>query len=497
MDYSQFLFMQEELSLLAVILIVFLADLFLCGKDERGEICPEGTCACASGMSFRTMLPVVLMLIHTAANLLPWCGSDACITEAFGGMYSHTPMMTIIKSVLNVGVIIVFLMASSWLGRSENRIKSGEFHSLVLFTLLGMYFMISSGHFLMFFIGLELASIPLTALIAFDKYRHESAEAGAKFILLALFSAALLLYGISLVYGATGTLYFDGIADKMEVTPLSILALVLFISGMGFKISLVPFHLWTADTYQGAPTVVTGYLSVISKGAAAFVLMTILMKVFGTEAFLGMWSVGFFWIIVASITIANLFAIRQQNLKRFMAFSAISQAGYLVLAVMGGTAQGMSSLVFYLLVYMVANLGAFAVIHVIEQNSGKINIDDYDGLYRTNPKLAFLMTLCLFSLAGIPPFAGFFSKFFVFMAAFNAGFHLLVFIALVNTVISLYYYLLIVKAMYIKPSEHPIDSFRSDCATRTALAICTLGVVLLGIAGVVYNYIDGFSYGIQ
>ena len=139
MDYSQFLFMQEELSLLAVILIVFLADLFLCGKDERGEICPEGTCACASGMSLRTMLPVVLMLIHTAANLLPWCGSEACITEAFGGMYSHTPMMTIIKSVLNVGVIIVFLMASSWLGRSENRIKSGEFHSLVLFTLLGMY----------------------------------------------------------------------------------------------------------------------------------------------------------------------------------------------------------------------------------------------------------------------------------------------------------------------------------------------------------------------
>lgn len=366
----------------------------------------------------------------------------------------------------------------------------------MLFTLLGMYFMISSGHFLMFFIGLELASIPLTALVAFDKYRHESAEAGAKFILLALFSAALLLYGISLIYGTTGTLYFDGIAARLDVTPLSILGLVLFISGMGFKISLVPFHLWTADTYEGAPTVVTGYLSVISKGAAAFVLMTVLTKLFGEEAFLGMWSTGFFWIIVASITIANLFAIRQKNLKRFMAFSAISQAGYLVLAVMGGTAQGMTALVFYLLVYMAANLGAFAVLHVVEQNSGKINIDDYDGLYRTNPKLAFLMTLCLFSLAGIPPFAGFFSKFFVFMAAFNAGFHLLVFIALVNTVISLYYYLLIVKAMYIKPNDAPIATFRSDCGTRAALAVCTLGVVLLGLASIVYNYIDGFSYSI-
>lgn len=496
MDYSQFLYMQEELSLLAVIIIVFLADLFLCGKDERGETCTSGCYLASHGLSLRTMLPVVLMLVHTAANLLPCCGGAYDLTEAFGGMYRHTPMMTIVKSVLNVGVIVVFLMASTWLGRSENRIKQGEFHSLMLFTLLGMYFMISSGHFLMFFIGLELASIPLTALVAFDKYRHESAEAGAKFILLALFSAALLLYGISLIYGTTGTLYFDGIAARLDVTPLSILGLVLFISGMGFKISLVPFHLWTADTYEGAPTVVTGYLSVISKGAAAFVLMTVLTKLFGEEAFLGMWSTGFFWIIVASITIANLFAIRQKNLKRFMAFSAISQAGYLVLAVMGGTAQGMTALVFYLLVYMAANLGAFAVLHVVEQNSGKINIDDYDGLYRTNPKLAFLMTLCLFSLAGIPPFAGFFSKFFVFMAAFNAGFHLLVFIALVNTVISLYYYLLIVKAMYIKPNDAPIATFRSDCGTRAALAVCTLGVVLLGLASIVYNYIDGFSYSI-
>ena len=211
---------------------------------------------------------------------------------------------------------------------------------------------------------------------------------------------------------------------------------------------------------------------------------------------MGAWSEGFFWIIIASITIANLFAIRQKNLKRFMAFSAISQAGYLVLGIMGGTSQGMTALVFYLLVYMAANLGAFAVLHVVEQNSGKIGMDDYDGLYQTNPKLAFLMTLCLFSLAGIPPFAGFFSKFFVFMAAFKAGFHLLVFIALVNTVISLYYYLMIVKAMYIKPNDNPIATFKSDCGTRAALAICTAGVILLGLVSCVYNYIDSFAYGL-
>ena len=209
-----------------------------------------------------------------------------------------------------------------------------------------------------------------------------------------------------------------------------------------------------------------------------------------------MWNEIFFWLIILSITLANLFAIRQQNLKRFMAFSAISQAGYLVLGLMDGSAQGMTALVFYLFVYMAANLGAFAVMSSVEENSGKINICDYNGLYKTNPKLAFLMTLCLFSLAGIPPFAGFFSKFFIFMAAFKGGHVLLVFIALVNTVVSLYYYLLIVKAMYIQPNESPIATFRSDNYTRLALLICTAGVVFLGIASIVYNYIDALSYGL-
>lgn len=482
MDYSQFLYMHEELSLLAVITILFIADLFMCPDKKSGK-----------GV-YNTCLPVVLLAIHTICNFLPACGASDC--EAFGGMYQYTPMMTIMKSVLNIGTIVVFLMAHKWLSRPENLVKQGEFYLLTLFTLLGMYFMISSGHFLMFFIGLELASVPITALVAYDKKRFESAEAGAKFILLALFSSALLLYGVSLIYGATGTLYFNEIGAQLDGSLLSIFGLVLFISGMGFKISLVPFHLWTADTYEGAPTSVTAYLSVISKGSAAFVLLTVLMKAFAQSDLFYSWNTGMYWIIVTSITIANLFAIRQNNLKRFMAFSAISQAGYLVLAIMDGTAQGMTALVFYLLVYMVSNLGAFAIMTTIEENSGKINISDYDGLYQSNPKLAFLMTLCLFSLAGIPPFAGFFSKFFVFMAAFKAGYPLLVFIALANTVISLYYYLLIVKAMYIKPNESPISTFKSDGYTRAALAICTIGVLALGIGGVFYNYISGFSYGL-
>ena len=477
MDYSQFLYMREELSLLLVIVVLFVADLFMCPDKKSGK----GT--------LNTALPVVLLALHTVFNFVP-ADTDA---SAFGGMYLYTPMMSVVKTTLSIGTLIVFLLAHSWLKRPENAVKQGEFYLLTLSTLLGMYLMISSGHFLMFFIGLELASVPMTALVAFDKCRHDSAEAGAKYILLALFSSGLLLYGISLLYGAAQTLYFDGLGIQLlQGDMLQLVALVFVFTGMAFKISLVPFHLWTADVYEGAPTVVTGYLSVISKGAAGFVLLTILVKVFGF--LIDEWQTILFWIIILSITVANLFAIRQKNLNRFMALSAISQAGYLMLGVIGGDAQGMTSLVYYLLVYMVANFGVFGVLTVVEQRTGKIGMDDYDGLYQTNPKLAFLMTLSLFSLAGIPPFAGFFSKFFIFMAAFNAGFHLLVFIALVNTVISLYYYLLIVKAMYIKPNETPLPAFRSDCYTRVGLLLCTLGVVALGLAGIVYNTIDALSY---
>jgi len=385
-------------------------------------------------------------------------------------------------------------MAHEWMRRPDTAIKQGEFYILTLSTLLGMYFMISAGHFLMFFIGLETASIPMAALVAFDKYRHHSAEAGAKYILTALFSSGLLLYGLSLIYGTVGTLYFADIPARLTGDPLQIMAFVFFFSGMGFKISLVPFHLWTADVYEGAPSTVTAYLSVISKGSAAFVLMTILIKVFAPMV--AQWQEVLYWIIIASITLANLFALRQQNLKRLMAFSSISQAGYIMLGIISGTSQGMTSLVFYVLIYMFANLSVFTVITIVALRAHKFTLDDYNGLYNTNPKLAFLMTLALFSLAGIPPFAGFFSKFFIFAAAFEGGFHLLVFIALINTIISLYYYLKIVKAMYINKSDEPIAAFRSDNYTRASLAICTLGIVVLSIASVVYQSIDKFSFGL-
>ncbi len=385
MNYSEiFHFMRPELTLIVTIALLFLFDLFAPERLRR----------------YFHPLACVLLTVQILVNIVPTPDSG----QLFGGMYQYEPMQSIVKSMLAIGTFVVFLQSNEWLRREDTAHKRGEFYLLTLSTLLGMYFMISAGNFLMFFLGMELASIPMACLIAFDKYRHNSAEAGAKYILCALFSSGLMLYGISFIYGTAGTLYFDDI--RLDGSPLQIMALVFFFSGLGFKLSLVPFHLWTADAYQGAPTTVTSYLSVISKGSAAFVLMTILIKVFAPMV--QEWRTILFVVIILSITVANLFAIRQQNLKRFLAFSSISQAGYIMLGVIGGSALGMTSLVYYILVYMAANLSIFGIVSAVEQHTdGKVCIEDYNGFYRTNPKLAVLMTLSLFSLAGIPPFAGF------------------------------------------------------------------------------------------
>ncbi|MFR3549350.1 MAG: NADH-quinone oxidoreductase subunit N, partial [Coprobacter sp.] len=308
------------------------------------------------------------------------------------------------------------------------------------------------------------------------------------------FSSALMLLGISYLYGIGGTLYFDDLSYMLGVSPLLIVGLVFFIAGLGFKLSLVPFHLWTADVYQGAPTSVTAYLSVISKGAAAFTFMMILYKVFGSVECI--WQGILYALIILTITIGNLFAIRQQNLKRFLAFSSISQAGYIMLGVISNTGLGLTSLSYYVLVYIFSNLAAFGVISVIENRTGKVNMDDYNGLYKTNPKLSIAMMLAMFSLAGIPPFAGFFSKFFIFYAAAEQGFYILVLIALINTVISLYYYLLVVKAMFIKQDECVVENFRSDNASRLSISLCVLGIVAIGLISGIYDQIFEYSHGL-
>ena len=491
----QFIPMQAEISMALMIVIILIADLVMKAPHNK----TLQTIACT------------LMVIQLIMNIEPSAG------EFFGGMYHCTPVASVVKTILTAGTLLVFLQAGEWISAPDTRHKAGEFYVITLSTLLGMYFMVSAGSFIMFYVGLELASIPMACLIAFDKWKHHSAEAGAKFILNSMFSSGLMLYGLSLIYGTCGTTYFADMTASITGTPLQILAMVFFFAGLGFKLSLVPFHMWTPDTYQGAPTAVAGYLSVISKGAAAFALMSILTKVFAPMA--DRWALMLSIVIVLTITVANIFAILQDNMKRFMAYSSISQAGYIMLAVMAGNTQGTTSLIYYITVYIVANLAVFGVIGAVERHALRTTVDAdmaegelpentlsrseetaaseravsrsaYAGLYRTNPRLTFVMTLAMFSLAGIPPFAGFFSKFFVFASAFNTGHWLVVFLALVNTVISLYYYLLVVKAMYITPNEDPLPYFRSSWLTRISLAVCLAGIILLGIISSVYGGIE-------
>ena len=474
MDYSQFFNMIPEATLMLALVIVFLADLIF--KGERKHC-------------YTSLLMYIGLLVQTVVCF------TAAPSEAFSGLYEASAACNAMKGILTAGTFIVVVMAQSWLVQDEVKRVSGEFYTLTLSTLLGMYMMMSAGNFLMFFLGLEMASVPMACMVALNKYRNESAEGAAKFVLTATFSSGVMLYGISFLYAATGTLYFDDVMSNLTATPLVIMGLVFFFSGLGFKISLVPFHFWTADTYQGAPTAVTGYLSVISKGAATFTLMAILMKVFSPVV--EYYEYMLYIVIVLTITIGNLFAIRQNELKRFMAFSSISQAGYIMLAAIGSSNMGVSALMYYVLVYVVANMSVFTVINVVEtRGAGTTKMSCYNGLYQTNPKLAFLMTLALFSLAGIPPFAGMFSKFFVFMAAAQQGSflaYLVVFIALVNTVVSLYYYLLIVKAMYIIPTDKPLPTFKSDFNTKLALAICTVGIVLFGVCSCIFDWLTAVT----
>lgn len=475
MDYSQFLALKQEIGLLIVFLLVFLYDTFCSPRSAKAV----------------PMLATVLMGVLVAWG---FCPVVKVPETAFAGMYVTSPVMVAIKNILNVGALIVLIQSIKWANSEFTSVRRGEFYELILLTLFGMYLMISSRHFLMFIIGLETASLPLCALVAFDKHRYESHEAAIKYVLTAVFSSAILLMGLSLVYGLAGTLYYNGIAAALsgQMGVMLAVALAFVMAGFGFKLSLVPFHLWTADVYQGAPTSVTSYLSVISKGSAAFAFLVVLTLVFG-QFYSQAWEWMLYALIILTITIGNLFAIRQTNMKRFLAFSSISQAGYIMLAIVGDNAMGISALMFYTLVYVFSNLAAFGVIGAIENATGKVDMTDYNGLYKTNPRLSFTMMLAMFSLAGIPPFAGFFSKFFVFTAALNGtasvALYVLVLIALINTIISLYYYLLVVKAMFINDSDSPIATFRSACSERFGMWVCVAGIIGLGIVSYFYDYL--------
>ncbi len=467
MAFESFIILRNELLLTLVAVIILIAELIF-KPGEKNKVIP---------------IAIILFFMTAIAGLIPVRSG-----VLFGGMFQTTPLILLMKNILNIGVLIIMLQSANWLKNDpHNNNRVSEFFLLIISTLIGMNFMISSGDFLMFYLGLELATIPMAALAAYELYKARSAEGGIKLILLAAFSSAILLFGISIIYGMTGTIYFSGPAKLLDTNSLYLLGFIFFFAGLAFKISIVPFHLWTADVYEGAPVNVTSYLSVISKGAAVFIFTILLFTVF--RHITVHWQGVIYITAVLTMIIGNLFAIRQKNLKRFLAFSSIAQSGFIFLGIISATTFGMATVVYFILIYVFSNLGAFGVVSVISQVTGKEQMDDYNGLYRTNPKLSLVLMLSLFSLAGIPPVAGFFGKFFLFTAAAQQGYYLLVLIAVLNAVISLYYYLLVVKAMFINKSDTPIARFKSDLSTRFGLLICVAGIVVIGFIGFIFDHI--------
>ncbi|MEP6747618.1 MAG: NADH-quinone oxidoreductase subunit N [Bacteroidota bacterium] len=409
----------------------------------------------------------------------------------FNEMFHTNRLIFTEKNILNLGTLIISLQAYDWIQQHKHVI---EFYLLLLSTLLGMFFMISAGNLLMFYLGLELASIPLAAMANFDLEKRQSSEGAMKFIISSAFSSGLLLFGISMLYGTTGTLIFSELPQYLTGSDLQLFALVLLIAGFAFKISVVPFHLWTADVYEGSPVAVTAYLSVISKGAAVFVFVSVLYTVLKPLA--ESWYHILFILSVLTMLVGNLFALRQKNIKRLLAFSSIAQAGFILVGISGGSKAGMASVIYFILVYIFSNLGAFGVVAIVSALSGKENLDDYKGFYKTNPFLAWVMAVSLFSLAGVPPAAGFFGKFFLLIAGAGKGNYLLIVVAALNMIISLYYYLKLVKIMFIDRNEHePIATLPVNIYPKIALLICMAGIILSGLISGVYEYIYAVSFG--
>ena len=471
MNFESLLLMRYELGLLAVILLLIILEIFL-PKRQKGSLITIG---------------IVLFAIHTLVGFLPI--NDGSI---FGGMFKTNALLHFFKSTLNVGVLILLLQSADWLKEKVvQQNKSTEFFILLFSSLLGMYYMISSGDFLMFYIGLELATLPVTALVAYETSKVRSAEAGVKFILSSALASGTALLGVSFLYATTGTIYFDAMAEVLTISNLSVLGFIFFFSGLAFKISLVPFHFWTADVYEGAPISVASFLSVISKGAAVMILMILLFTVM--KPLMPVWTKIIYMVTIATMFVGNLFALRQKNMKRFLAYSSIAQAGFILLGFLSNDQLGYTTIIFFVAVYIFSNLGAFGVVQAISTATGKENMDEYEGLYRTNPKLSLVMMLALFSLAGIPPLAGFFGKFFLYAAAASQGYYLLVFIAVVNATISLYYYLLVIRAMFLRKNPDAIPFFKSPIFMRLGLILTVLGILVAGLYSPLYEYIFSIS----
>ena len=413
-------------------------------------------------------------IIATLINLI-WFDYVGVTGSLFKDMFVLDGVAIFFKIIILLATALTLLISVDYV--KNFRFFKGEYYFLVMMSALGMMFMASAQDLLSVFVTLEFSTFGFYVLVAYLRDDQKSSEAGLKFFILGVFAAGLLAYGISLVYGETGTLLFS----EMKSTPGSYglaIGFIMIFAALGFKIGAVPFHSWIPDTYQGAPTPVTAFLSIAPKGAA----LAILIRMFyvALAAFKPMWVLLFILASIASMTYGNIVAIAQKNIKRLLAYSGIAQIGNVMIGLAAGTKRGSDAILFYLLTYLFANLGAFAVVIGVSNLIKSDEIEDYNGLNRRSPFLAAAMLLFLLSLAGVPPLAGFIGKLYIFVAAMEQELYTLLIVGLINIVISMYYYLIVVKKMYINEPTDPSPLTISP-PLRAAVYIGIAGTLVLGI----------------
>jgi NADH-quinone oxidoreductase subunit N len=416
--------------------------------------------------SLVTGLAISLLLITGGLELLLPEGK----LTTFAGGFIVDDFARFLKIVALIGSVATLVLSAEYLADPSRRIF--EYSILVVLSTLGMMVLISAGDLIMLYLGLELMSLALYVVAASNRDNVKSTEAGLKYFVLGALSSGMLLYGASLIYGFTGTVSFAGIAAAVKTGSIGIVfGLVFLLAGLCFKISVVPFHMWTPDVYEGAPTPVTAFFASAPKVAAIAVFTRVALTAF--PGILSQWQQIIVFVAIASMALGSFAAIGQRNIKRLMAYSSIGHMGFALVGLAAGTAEGAQGVLVYIAIYVSMTLGSFAVILTMKRNSQHVeNISDLAGLSRTNPLLAFVFAMLLFSLAGIPPLAGFFAKFYVFVAAIKAGLFTLAVIGVVTSVVGAFYYLTVIKVMYFDEPLVRLDPMRIEL--RTVLAVAGL-----------------------
>src|SRR3954469_1928363 len=417
-----------------------------------------------------TALGIALLAITGVLELMLPGGK----LTTFGGSFIVDDFARFLKILALIGSAATLVLSAEFLVNEARRLF--EYTILVLLSTLGMMVLISAGDLIMLYLGLELMSLALYVVAASNRDNAKSTEAGLKYFVLGALSSGMLLYGASLIYGFTGTVGFAGIAAAVQTGGIGIVfGLVFLLAGLCFKVSAVPFHMGTPDGYEGAPTPVTAFFASAPKVAALAVFTRVALTAF--PGILQQWQQIVVFVAIASMALGSFAAIGQRNIKRLMAYSSIGHMGFALVGLAAGTAEGAQGVLIYIAIYVAMTLGSFAVILTMKRNGQQCeNISDFAGLSRTNPVLAFFFAMLLFSLAGIPPLAGFFAKFYVFVAAIKAGLFTLSVVGVLTSVVGAYYYLLIVKVMYFDEPLPQVDPMRMEF--RTVLAVAGLFNIL-------------------